>query len=51
MEEEEKFRSLQQEVFELGQKIQKMESEVECTWSEHPVKKNASRDAPQTRLC
>jgi chromosome segregation protein len=29
MEEEEKFRSLQQEVFELGQKIQKMESEVE----------------------
>ena len=29
MEEEEKLRSLQQEVFELGQKIQKMESEVE----------------------
>jgi chromosome segregation protein len=29
MEEEEKFRSLQQEVFELGQKIQKGESEVE----------------------
>jgi chromosome segregation protein len=29
MEEEEKFRSFQQEVFELGQKIQKMESEVE----------------------